>query len=321
MSQLTCHHILASGALCQSPPLRHRDYCRFHLQQIGRRMKAARARARQQPAVLRLPLLEDLYSVQIALMQLADAIAYQEIDPQHARLLTTVLRLAMQNLKSKQGWERSSRFQLADTEASPTVWDSFEQEHDLPADLHLSLDPEAAFPPTNESTSGAPFNPSVGLSGRNTLDPGIGMYGNDDVVRAKVGQLLRDAETPVPGTPAQVTADDVEIMDVYEREGNDAMMRCIAEQQRSRSRRERRTRRLQYEEMARNHNIQRAARKLVEDQRKAEAAASKAQPTSSDAAQALAQPDADANRKPPQSEAALQAQTAVAGERKRTTGV
>ena len=42
---------------------------------------------------------------------------------------------------------------------------------------------------------------------------------------------------------------------------NDAMMRCIAEQQRSRSRRERRTRRLQYEEMARNHNIQRAAEK------------------------------------------------------------
>jgi hypothetical protein len=298
----TCHHILASGALCQSPPLRHRDYCRFHLQQIGRRMKAARARARQQPAVLRLPLLEDLYSVQIALMQLADAIAYQEIDPQHARLLTTVLRLAMQNLKSKQGWDRSSRFQLADTEAAPTVWESFEREHDLPVDLDLSLDPEVAFPPTNEDTSGAPYI------------PGVGMYGNDDVVRAKVGQLLREAEAPVPGTPAQVTADEVEIMDVYEREGNDAMMRCIAEQQRSRSRRERRTRRLQYEEMARNHNIQRAARKLVEDQRKAEAAASKPQPTSSNAAQALAQGDAEANRKPPQSDTSSQEQTAVAGE-------
>jgi hypothetical protein len=299
MPQLTCHHILASGALCQSPPLRHRDYCRFHLQQIGRRMKAARARTRQQAAVLRLPLLEDLYSVQTALMQLADAIAYQEIDPQYARLLTTVLRLAMQNLKSKHGWERSSRFQLSDNEGDPTVWDGFEREHDLPADLDLSLDPEVAFPPV----------PQV-----RDLPLGANLGEADDVVRAKVGQLLRDAETPVPGTPAQVTADDVEIMDVYEREGNDAMMRCIAEQQRSRSRRERRTRRLQYEEMARNHNIQRAARKLVEDQSKAEAAATKPQPTSSNAAQALAQGDAEANRKPPQSDTSSQAQMAVAGE-------
>jgi hypothetical protein len=79
--------------------LRDRDYCAFHLQQIGRRTKAARSRARHSP-LLRLPLLEDLHSVQMAIMQLGDALAYREIDPQYARLLTTVLRLAMQNLKT-----------------------------------------------------------------------------------------------------------------------------------------------------------------------------------------------------------------------------
>ncbi len=232
-------------------------------------MKAARTRARHQAPLLRLPLLEDLYSVQVALMQLADAIAYREIDPQHARLLTTVLRLAMQNLKSK-AWDRPSRFQLAETEAAPTTWDTFEQELDLPPDLDLSLDPEAVFPLNGEQLTGAPLNPSVGLSGRESAAtppiPGAGMSGNDDPFRTRVGQILRDAETPVPGTPAHITADDVEILDVYEREGNEAMMQVIAEQQRNRHRRERRARRLYYEEVARNRNIQSAAHKLLQDQ-------------------------------------------------------
>lgn len=256
-STQTCHHVLANGALCQAASLRNRDYCRFHLQHIGRRMRAARMRARHQAPLIRLPLLEDLYSVQVALMQLADAIAYREIEPQYARLLTTVLRLSMQNLKSKQAWDRPSRFQLAETEASPTTWDTFEQEHDLPADLDLSLEPEAAFPPIEEP-AGVPLDPSVGLSGS-----------DDDPLRARVGQILRDAATPVPGSPVRVSADDVEIMDVYEREGNDAMMQVIAEQQRTRRRRERRARRLYYEEVARNRNIQFAAQKLVADQGKA----------------------------------------------------
>jgi hypothetical protein len=54
----------------------------------------------------------------------------------------------------------------------------------------------------------------------------------------------------------------VEIVDVYEREGNDAMMQVIAEQQRNRRRRERRARRLYYEEVARNGNIRFAAQNL-----------------------------------------------------------
>ena len=284
MSQTpTCHHVLANGALCQAAALRNRDYCRFHLQQIGRRMRAARERARRQSPLLKLPLLEDLYSVQVALMQLADAIAYHEIEPQYARLLSTVLRLAMQNLKSK-AWDRPSRFQLAETDAAPTTWDTFEQEHGLPPDLDLSLDPEVVFPLTEETT-GAPPNPAVGLSG------------NDDVARAKAAQILRDAETPVPGSPVHVTADDVEILDVLEREGNDAMMQVIAEQQRNRRRRERRARRLYYEEVARHRNIQFAARKLVEDQGET---ASLAPAQRASVAEQVAQVEAAFTRKPPQ---------------------
>ena len=288
----TCHHVLASGALCQATPLRNRDYCRFHLQQIGRRMKAARTRARHQAPMLNLPLLEDPYSVQVALMQLADAIAHREIDPQYARLLTTVLRLAMQNLNRQRAWENAARFQLAASEAAPTAWDTFEQEHDLPAGLDLSLDPEVAFPPTEEPTA-APLNPGVGSRGKDL---------------SRLTQILGD---PEDSTPPRVTADDVEIVDVLEREGNEAMMQVIAEQQRNRRRRERRTRRLYYEEVARNRNIRFAAQKLAaqtlrEDQPKTGAASQPSSPLK--VSEEVDQVEARFTRRPPQSEGYAQRQ-------------
>ena len=329
MPQSTCHHVLANGALCQAAPLRHRDYCRFHLQHIGRRMKAARMRARQQPVVLKLPLLEDLYSVQVALIQLADAIAYQEIDPQRARLLTTVLRLAMQNLKSKQGWENSSRFQLAESEATPTAWDSFEQEYDLPTGLDLSLDPEVAFPPPHDD---------AGVS----LNPGAGVHG-DDWLRAQVRRALGDAES----SPPLVTADHVELMEIYKNEGDKAATKFADKMVRNDRRRERYMQRARYEELARQHSIKLAASRLVEEQRQAEAAAARAQATaeqataeqataeqataeqataeqataaqattaqatSEDASETLPQHQAEANRKPPQGQAATANREAAA---------
>lgn len=298
MPQTTCHHVLANGALCQSAALRHRDYCRFHLQHIGRRMRAARMRARQQPMVLKLPLLEDLYSVQVGLMQLADAIAYREIDPQYARLLTTVLRLAMQNLKSKQAWERLQHFQLTDNQAAPTAWDTFEQEHDLPTDLDLSLDPEAAFPPPKDD-SGAPYI------------PGVGMYGSDDPLRAQVRRALGDAEA----SPPLVTADQVELMEIYESQGEVAASKFANRLVRNDQRRERHMQRARYEELARHHSIKLAAAKLVADQRKAEAAALKAQSASTQpAAEEHAQPKAETNRKLPQSDMAFQPNQAIASE-------
>jgi len=251
MPQLsTCRHVLANGALCQAASLRDREYCRFHLQQIGRRMRAARMRARHQAPLLRLPLLEDLYSVQVALMQLADAIAHREIDPQSARLLTTVLRLSMQNLKSKQ-WDHPSRFQLTDT--TSTAWDAFEQEHDLPADLDLNLDPDVAFPQTANQPTGAPLNPSVGLSG------------NDNALRSKVSQVLNQIHD---APPARVSADQVELMEVYEQEGEQAMLKLASQQLRNQARRERRVRRAFYDEVARKHNISAEAHRLIAEQGK-----------------------------------------------------
>ena len=132
-----------------------------------------------------------------------------------------------------------------------------------------------------------------------------------------MAQILRDSATPVPGSPVHVTADDVELMDVYEREGEQAMLKRIAGQQRNRNRRERRARHVYYEEVARNRNIQLAAEKLIADQqRDARAAAAKAQPAPEDSAEATARNEAEINRKPPQSEAATRARKDSVARRK-----
>jgi len=277
--QRICHHILASGVLCKAEPLRNRNYCRFHLDQIGRRMRAARARARHQPSRLRLPLLEDQFSVQVALMQVADALACQTMDPQYARLLITVLRLAMTNLKSRQAWEFAD-----EQEDAVTEWETFEQEHDLPAGLDLSLDPEVAFPPPEPE-------PEV-----------------DDPVRAKVRRALGDTEALV----SPVTADQVELMEIYHNEGEEAATKFADQLVRNDRRRERQRQRARYQEMARNHSINSAAHKLFEDA--VQAGILKPGMTPTESWQAIKGKDGEALRKPPLSEfAEAQPEAAVVG--------
>jgi len=317
MSNPTCHHVLASGALCQAMSLRNRNYCRFHLDQIGRRMRAARARAQHQPPVLKLPLLEDLFSVQVAIMQVSDALAYDGIDPQRARLLITVLRLAMQNLKNKQLWEQAERFQLASHSVrAPTEWDSFEQEHDLPADLDLSLDPEVAFPQER-----VPLVRDLALG----ADPGVAgtQYIPHQGVCDKQGRPIEPSDSwdAGPDVPCRITADMVEYADVLDREGTKAACQVVARQERNRKRRQRQMRRLYYEEAARNYSIKMSAEKIVEDQQRAEAAA-RAEAASTQtplpksaaekAGEAVAQPAAEAARKSPQTEAGMEREKASA---------
>ena len=268
MPQRTCRHVHANGALCKSPPLHHRDYCHFHLDQIGRQLRAARARARYQPASLRLPLLEDPFAVQVALMQVADAITHNEIDVPRGRLLMSLLRLASSNLKTARNWKQEPLFADADAETAITEWPGFEQENDLPPDFDLSVDPEAAFPinPTEglcetakQETASAPYIPAVGMYGRDA----------DSALRAQIRQALGEAKTPTP----QVTADQLELMDIYEREGQQAARKFSDQMARNARRRERRLRRAQFEEQARHHNINIAARRLVEEQQREASAA------------------------------------------------
>jgi hypothetical protein len=197
--------------------LRNRDYCHFHLDQIGRQLRAARSRARHLPSRLKLPLLEDPFAVQVALMQMADAITYNEIDVQRGRLLMSVLRLASRNLTAARAWKQDALF-VAEENAETAIaeWPSFEQENELPQDFDLSLDPELAFPPPQENVIGAAPNPDVGMYGNNATEGPSSTASS--VLRARIRQALGEAE---PSAPA-VTADQVELMDIYERQGEKA---------------------------------------------------------------------------------------------------
>jgi hypothetical protein len=275
--------------------MKKRDYCYWHLHQRGRRMKAARARARSERAPFNLPVLDDPYAVQAAVMQLAEAIAHHEVDNQSGRLLLSVLRLAASNLKTLRTWKET-----LDSDSTLLVADDpdFETQYDIPKNFDLGVDPEVAFPPPLEA--GAPGTTGVGISG------------DDHAARAHARQVLRDARTPIPGTDFEVTADDMELVDVYQREGEQAGLRRAAVLERNRKRREARLRRMQYEQAARNRNIQLAAEKLLANERKADG---HPEPTFDWDTNPLDKRPVASNRKSPQREAVPPAQdeASVAG--------
>ncbi len=341
MSPNYCHHINAAGAFCRGIPIKKRDYCFWHLNETGRRMKAARERAHSERVTIQLPVLDDLHAVQVSLMQLGEAIVHGEIDDRRGRLLLAVLRLAASNVKAQGSWLDEAQMRDEDDASYVTENSNFEQQYGLRKGFDLSVDPEVAFPvpqslpranrgvrdlpfganlggndilPLNPNDPGGPHIPAVGRCGNHNLPlnpndglneapvpgdndlragapyiPSVGMYGNDDL-RVRLGHILRAAATPIPGVRIEATDDDMELMDVYERQGEQAGLQRATVLERNRKRRERREQRIRYEEMARNRNIQLAAEKLFIDQQR----------------QAGAVPhgtaDVPTERKPPQSE-------------------
>jgi hypothetical protein len=120
-----CEHVKSNGEFCGSPALRGRNYCYFHLTHIGRRLRAERQfqqsqvsvqgpdanpsassgqalghqqAAEAQVAALELPPLEDANSIQIALMQVIDAILHNRLDNKRAGLVLYALQTASSNL-------------------------------------------------------------------------------------------------------------------------------------------------------------------------------------------------------------------------------
>jgi hypothetical protein len=286
MPQRYCHHTNPAGVLCQGPPLKHRDYCYWHQQEAGRRMKAARARARGERVILHFSALDDLHAVQAGVTQVLEALAHSEIDPRTAQLMLSALRLAASNLKSDRGWHQKSDLMAFGFEPTMVVADpEFEARYGLPKDFDLSVEPEVAFP--------APQNQPRGNRGVRDLPLG-GNLGDDD-------------EAPVPW----VTADQVELMAIRENEGEAAARKFADQLVRKDHRREHRRERARYEEMARQHTIKFAARKLFEDELRAGHLTLDMTPKQ--AWEALSQSPAERTRKPPQpQEIAPEGQAAAA---------
>ncbi len=131
-----CEHIKANGEFCGSPALRGRHYCYFHLTHIGRRLHAERVHAQDvEQSVdagtlpLELPPFEDASSIQIALMQVVDAILHGRLDSKRAGLVLYALQTASSNLSNGAVFEPS---------ASATVaarYEDFEQDFQLGDDV------------------------------------------------------------------------------------------------------------------------------------------------------------------------------------------
>jgi hypothetical protein len=138
-----CEHIKPNGEFCGSPALHGRNYCYFHLTIIGRRIRAARsyeaamARMSDTPAAnsktpnipLELPPLEDANSIQIALMQVVDAILNDRLDTKRAGLVLYALQTASSNLA------RGADFRQSDGATVAGSYEQFEQDFEVGDDM------------------------------------------------------------------------------------------------------------------------------------------------------------------------------------------
>jgi hypothetical protein len=121
-----CEHVKTNGHFCGSPAMRGRNYCYFHLNVAGHRLRAEKFAAGGESYFPELPLLEDAASIQIALMQVNEWLLRGMIDYRRAGLLLYSLQTASCNLRNMK--------KEAETDAITAIcnrYDSFEQDYEL----------------------------------------------------------------------------------------------------------------------------------------------------------------------------------------------
>jgi hypothetical protein len=128
----TCKHLKANGEFCGSPALRGREYCYFHLTVLGRRLRMQKHIMKGENHYLQLPTLEDGDSIQMALMQVMEALLRDQIDNKLAGLLLYGLQIASSNL------HQGANFAQGESAAVAGSYDNFEEDYDL-ADADCGL--------------------------------------------------------------------------------------------------------------------------------------------------------------------------------------
>jgi hypothetical protein len=127
-----CHHVMESGLYCQSPALRDRRYCYSHLRLRGERLRMARAVAKRQPYHLRLPALDDMAGVRVAVARMADALAAGLLEPQRAgRLIYAVQQVSCalhREAQARMGATSSANPNLSNPILSPKAGDNHPDE-------------------------------------------------------------------------------------------------------------------------------------------------------------------------------------------------
>jgi len=249
LPQVRRNHLYDDGNHCGSAAVTGRDYCCYHLRYRGRLMRMAQARARGQHFHLDLPPLENMHAVQSALTQVVEALAADMIDPKRAQLILSALRMAANNFKNPAAW-KPSVYLNNHSATHLSKYDEFEADFGLPDDIDIEVAPEVAFPPPAPVAAAAPFQ-------------------------------LPDPDGSVANDP--ITPEHVELVELGQTVGNEAMLKRAAQHVHNANRREQRQKaRADYERysaIARTRNLQIAAQKLVAEKLAAEKAATqKAQP-------------------------------------------
>jgi hypothetical protein len=131
-----CEHIKVNGEFCGSPALRGRNYCYFHLTYIGRPLRADRVQAAaiaksSAPPVapLELPPLEDADSIQMALMQVIDAVLHSRLDNKRAGLVLYALQTASSNPANGADFSQTNGATVAGG------YEAFEEDFELEGEL------------------------------------------------------------------------------------------------------------------------------------------------------------------------------------------
>jgi len=146
MAYRYCQHVRENGTFCASGAVKGRDYCYFHSRVRARRLAMAQAQSQEKPWRLELPPLEDMHAVQVALMQVTDALAADAIDPRRAGLMLYALQQAASNI-SNPAWLMPSRFQVSrEKEGAVVDYPGLESEFGLPPRIDLDAPPHELFP-------------------------------------------------------------------------------------------------------------------------------------------------------------------------------
>ncbi len=240
----TCTHTNDAGRSCDSVAAKDQKYCPHHLRYRARQLRLAQARARAERFDFKLPPLDDMYAVQSALSQLAEALAADMIDVKRAHALMSVLRLMSLNFRHPEKWQ--ANLYHSDHPAEVDV----AKEYGLPRDLDLDTPPEVAFP---EPTAGAP-----------SLSPDFG-----DRVGATDNRPLTTDNSSAPSDADfrldfPISPEWLEIRDVSNTYGSDAASLRFNQLERNRARRVLRSNRKRYADIAMRLNLKRNAERLAE---------------------------------------------------------
>jgi len=175
-----CQHIKEDGVFCQSPALRGRRHCYFHLRALGRNMRMAQERARQREHRLVFPPLEDMNAVQVSVMQVLAALGAGHIEKGVAGL-----RLYCKYLQKTGDWV-SEMNQNYRNNIDPSLHEVAMRQNDLIEHERCSANPSTLFSP----------QPLVGQGRHETVaienaDAGLGIGRTSAEVRA-AGERLTD---------------------------------------------------------------------------------------------------------------------------------